>query len=162
MKRVQSDNLRWRCLSYRFLYLVRWIPLLAPIDSDTSSLFSIISYWKNQLVWRNRRDTHTFLSGAIYCRMTGKLTLYVSNVDILMKKKISPQNTLAEKENISVWKYWHVVSWEWQVSASSFQPSLQGRVSAWTMYSTIHPGSFRWWVWWYLLGSPWWWQITRD
>lgn len=47
MKGVQGDNLRCRCLIYRFLYLSRWIPLLEPIDSDTSSLFSIISYWKN-------------------------------------------------------------------------------------------------------------------
>lgn len=42
---------------------------------------------KKQLLWRNRGDIHTFVSDAIYCRSAGKLTLYVSNVDILMKKK---------------------------------------------------------------------------
>lgn len=47
MKGVPGDNLRCRCLSYRFLYLARWIPLLETIDSDRSPLFSIISYWKN-------------------------------------------------------------------------------------------------------------------
>lgn len=44
---------------------------------------------KKQLLWRNRGDIHTFVSDAIYCRSAGKLTLYVSNVDILMKKKKS-------------------------------------------------------------------------
>lgn len=46
---------------------------------------------KKQLVWRNRGDTHTFVSGAIYCRVAGNLTLYVSNVDILMKKNQPPK-----------------------------------------------------------------------
>lgn len=44
---------------------------------------------KKQLLWRNRGDIHTFVSDAVYCRSAGKLTLYVSNVDILMKKKKS-------------------------------------------------------------------------
>lgn len=98
---------------------------------------------KKQLPWKNRGDTHTFVSGAIYCRMAGKLTLYVWNVDILMKK-INLQNNSLKKENIALWKYWHVASCQWQVSTSGFQPSLQDTVFAWSIYSRIHPDSFHW------------------
>lgn len=52
---------------------------------------------KTQLPWKNRGDTHTFVSGAIYCRMAGKLTLCVWNVDILMKKSTSKIMHLRKK-----------------------------------------------------------------
>lgn len=117
---------------------------------------------KKQLLWRNRGDIHTFVSDAIYCRSAGKLTLYVSNVDILMKKKKkSTPKILQLRKKIFLCRNTDVVSWEWQVSASGFQSPLQGRISAQIIYSMKDPGFFCWWFWWCLLGSSWWWKITR-
>lgn len=98
---------------------------------------------KKQLVWKNRGDTHIFVSGAIYCRMAGKLTLCVWNVDILMKKS-TPKIFYWWKKiflcgNTDMWPH---VNDRSVLKASNLHYRT---VSARSTYSRIHSDSFHWW-----------------